>query len=52
MRYLGLPAQPTLHFWQPHLQITVAVSRPSARQEAAGRQFGKQNSTDINPQPL
>lgn len=38
-RYVGTSAQPILDGWQTYLQITAAISRPSARQEAAGQRW-------------
>ncbi len=39
LRYLGVPTPPILHFWELNLQFTVALSRPSSRQEAAGQHW-------------
>jgi len=39
LRYLGVPTPPVLRFWELNLQFTVALSRPSSRQEAAGQHW-------------
>ncbi len=39
LRYLGMTTQPVLRYWQPNLQFTAALSRPSPRQEAAGQHW-------------
>lgn len=39
MRYLGIPTQPMVGTWQTFLQITVALSRPSPRQQADGQRW-------------
>ncbi len=38
-QYVGMTAQPILRFWQTFLQIHLALSRPSPRQEAAGQRW-------------
>ena len=37
--YVGTPPQPVLRFWQPALQVTFALSRPTPRQRAAGQHW-------------
>jgi len=39
IQYLGMTTQPLHRFWQTYLQINVALSRPSPRQEAAGQHW-------------
>ncbi len=39
LRYVGMPTQPVLRFWELNLQLTMAMSRPSSRQEAAGQRW-------------
>lgn len=38
-QYVGLSAEPILGLWQPAIQYTVALSRPSIRQRAAGQHW-------------
>jgi len=37
--YVGMTTQPIQGFWQTYLQITSGLSRPSARQQAAGQRW-------------
>ncbi len=37
--YVGMTTQPILGFWQTYLQFTMALSRPSLRQEASGQHW-------------
>lgn len=37
--YLGMTTKPLLSYWQTYLLISVAVSRPSLRQHAAGQRW-------------
>ena len=39
MQYVGMTTQPILRFWQTFLQITIALSRPFPRQQAAGQRW-------------
>lgn len=39
MQYAGMTAQPIHRFWQTYLQIGLALSRPSTRQQAAGQHW-------------
>lgn len=38
-QYVGMTTQPIHRFWQPYLQVNLALSRPSPRQEAAGQHW-------------
>jgi hypothetical protein len=38
-QYVGVMTPPIQRFWRPFLQILYALSRPSARQEAAGQRW-------------
>ncbi len=50
-QYVGITTQPTVRFWQPYLQITTALSRPSLRQEAAGQHWAACIVTLQPPRP-
>ncbi len=39
MQYVGVTTQPIQRFWRPFLQFLFVLSRPSARQEAAGQRW-------------
>lgn len=48
---MGITAQPIHRFWQTYLQINIALSRPSPRQQAAGQHWAACIVTLQLPQP-
>ena len=51
VRYVGMTEQPVYRFWQMYLQINIALSKPSPRQQAAGEHWVACIVTLPLPQP-
>ena len=51
VRYVGMTMQPIHRFWQTGLHVNIALSRPSRRQQAAGKRWAACIVTLQLPQP-
>ena len=51
LHYVGATTEPIDRFWQTYLQISIALSRPSGRQEAAGQRWAACIVTLQAPEP-